>query len=343
MKLNLFKENGIHPQQIPEDREDLIRWFRKEARPLPWRASKDPYRIWISEVMLQQTTVTAVIPYFERFLKKFPRIQDLAEASLEEVYSVWSGLGYYSRARNLHQASRIFSVTGFPRHTEDLLKIPGLGPYTARAVASLAFNETVGVVDGNVIRVLSRKYGLDKEWWKNDCRRLYQSLADELAQCEDPSALNQGLMELGATLCTPKKVLCPLCPWRKSCVALNTKTIDSLPRPKPRKKTEYWVFEPVILTRKKSGKISIGLTREHQLPVLKKDLFLPGPAHFVSEKPKNFITKHNITHHEFFVSKLKTHRSATKDLEWIPLDELSGKSPSAFLKKILKASLETEL
>lgn len=293
--------------------------------------------------MLQQTTVTAVIPYFERFLNKFPQVHDLAEASLEDVYSVWSGLGYYSRARNLHKASQIFASQGFPPRAEDLLQIPGLGPYTARAVASIAFEEPVGVVDGNVIRVLSRKYGLHLDWWKNDARKLYQSLADELAQSETPSALNQALMELGATICTPKKVTCPLCPWRKSCVALKTKSIESLPRPKPRKKTEYWVYKPTLVTQKRSGKIWIGLTRSHGLPVLKKDLFLPGPAECVREKPKEFITKHSITHHEFFVSTVETSKKSIQPLEWVALEDLSGKSPSAFLKKILAAGLETKL
>ncbi len=334
-------------QTVAEDQKLILSWFKENSRRLPWRISRDPYRIWISEVMLQQTTVTAVIPFYERFLQKFPNVNSLAKASIEDVYSVWSGLGYYSRARNLHKAAQILAQQGFPHTSEELLKLPGLGPYTARAVSSLAFGERVGVVDGNVIRVLSRKYGVNVDWWNTQNKKLYQSRADELAQCDDPSTLNQALMELGATLCTPRKVTCILCPWQKSCVAFKTNTVDQLPRPKPRKAFESWVFEPIIYTRQQKGDLQIGLTLGHALPVLKKDLCLPGQAKKVLEKPKNFKLKHTITHHQIFISepiKAKSISSKFKQhqVEWHSLKDLRRKSPSILIQKILTSFLKTE-
>ena len=149
-------------KQFEKDRDSLITWYKENKRDLPWRnpqgsrGSKDPYRIWISEVMLQQTTVTAVIPFYEKFMNRFPKVQDLAQAKIEDVYEYWAGLGYYSRARNLHKAAQMFAENGFPKTAAELIEYPGLGPYTSRAIASLAFGEKVGVLDGNVIRVLSR-------------------------------------------------------------------------------------------------------------------------------------------------------------------------------------------
>lgn len=156
----------IIPASIAEDRASLVAWYQKNKRVLPWRKDRNPYRIWISEVMLQQTTVAAVVPFYERFLERFPTVDDLAKASIEQVYEVWAGLGYYSRARNLHKAAQSIFEHGFPQKAEQLIELSGFGPYTSRAVASLAFNEHVGVLDGNVIRVLTRRYGLDIPWWE---------------------------------------------------------------------------------------------------------------------------------------------------------------------------------
>lgn len=323
---------------LKQDQTLLANWFINNSRELPWRLSKDPYRIWISEVMLQQTTVAAVIPFYQRFLEAFPKVSDLAQASIEDVYAHWSGLGYYSRARNLHKAAQEFSKKGFPKTAQELINFPGIGPYTARAVASLAFGEKVGVVDGNVIRVLSRKYGIDVDWWKNENRHLYQSLADQLADHDDSSIINQGLMELGATVCTPKKTTCIICPWMKSCSAIQTKKVEFLPRQKPRKTMETWIFEPQLLTRKRADELEIGLTSEHGLPVLKNALFLPGLARKVLKKPKNFKVKHTITHHQIFISEIKTLSSQPHKIEWITQKDLTKKSPSILLQKILQAS-----
>ena len=165
----------------------LLPWYRENKRDLPWRKTRDPYCIWISETMLQQTTSRAVIPFYERFLTSFPTVHDLAKASEGKVMENWAGLGYYSRARNLHKAAKQISKMGeFPKEVDDLLALPGLGPYTARAVASIAFEKPAGVVDGNTIRVLSRFYDWKGEWWKTAGRLWVQETMDEWVQ-EEPA------------------------------------------------------------------------------------------------------------------------------------------------------------
>ncbi len=160
----------------------FLEWYRKNRRDLPWRHTRDPYSIWISETMLQQTTTQAVIPFYERFLKRFPDVRSLAAGRLEDVFEMWSGLGYYSRARNLHKAAKALAERRFPRRFEELIELPGFGPYTARAVASLAFGQEAGVLDGNVIRVLSRVHDLAEEWWKTSGRKKLQTLSDAWVQ-----------------------------------------------------------------------------------------------------------------------------------------------------------------
>lgn len=336
MNLNLNDESS----DAVKDQSALADWYLKNARELPWRISQDPYRIWISEVMLQQTTVTAVIPFYERFLAKFPTVHSLAAASIEDVYSVWSGLGYYSRARNLHKASLSFAGKGFPKNFSALMEMPGLGPYTARAVASLAFEEKVGVVDGNVIRILARKYGLATEWWKNKERDQFQLRADQLANHEKPSMMNQAMMELGATVCTPKKPLCVMCPWMKTCVAFAQKTVMELPLPKPRKSMEFWIYQPELHLKTEDQKTFIGLTSEHDLPFLKKNFLLPGAGKRVEKRPIEFQVKHTITHHHIFVLKAikaDSQNPPPRPLTWVEYDQASLQTPSILLKKILEA------
>jgi A/G-specific adenine glycosylase len=192
-------------------RADLLAWFSREKRDLPWRRTKDPYAIWISEIMLQQTRVAAAVPYFERFLRRFPTYQTLAEASEDDVLNYWAGLGYYHRARNMKKAATLMCELGnFPGNREAILKLPGVGDYTAAAVASIAFDLPHAVIDGNVRRVISRLFvsnaGLEK-------------LAGELLDHERPGDFNQAVMELGATLCLPKNPQCLLCPVAKMCQA----------------------------------------------------------------------------------------------------------------------------
>ncbi|WP_374075636.1 A/G-specific adenine glycosylase [Bdellovibrio bacteriovorus] len=313
------------------DHKQLTQWYKKNNRPLPWRENKNPYRIWLSEVMLQQTTVVAVIPYFEKFLKKFPTVQDLAKAPESEVLEAWAGLGYYSRARNLHKAAKALAENGFPQTAAELLELPGFGPYTSRAVASIAFGEKVGVLDGNVIRVLSRRYGLKLEWWNNKGREQLQNLSDELASLGQSDVVNQGLMELGATVCTPQKVTCMLCPWAATCVAREKNLVEKLPLKKPRKESEVWVWKPHVAIKDRK----VALVKNDYAPFLKGQMIFPGEISMEKNKPKAYDAKHNITHHDIFIQISQRKSIAGKNVEWVDLKELKKVNPSSLLQKVL--------
>ena len=212
----------------------LLAWYRRSHRPLPWRRTDDPYRIWVSEVMLQQTTVKTVMPYYESFLERFPTVSALAAAAEEDVLAAWSGLGYYHRARNLHRGAKHVAQHGgrFPRTLEGALGVPGVGLYTASAVLSIAYGVALPVVDGNVRRVFARLFALRGASWRKEGR--YYNRAEELLDTEAPGDWNQALMELGATVCTPRKPACPVCPVRAQCRALAEGLTERLPEAKAR-------------------------------------------------------------------------------------------------------------
>lgn len=325
--------------------QKLLPWYREVKRALPWRADRDPYRIWVSEVMLQQTTVTAVIPYFEKFVKRFPNVNALANAREDEVMELWAGLGYYSRARSLHKSAKAIAEIGsFPKTHIELLELPGFGPYTARSVASLAFGENVGVVDGNVIRVLCRLLDLDLEWWKAKDRETLQAAADQLAQARgdngqmvDPSDVNQALMELGATICTPQSPTCLLCPWLNNCGARKNDTISVRPRPKPRREAEIWLWEPEIYLRRDR---KVLLIQNDYAPFLRGHHIWPGKATRIKKKPTHFHYKGGVTHHEIYVTVARrtTLPKASKlspAALWISRDEMKTKVPSSLIRKAI--------
>lgn len=200
------------------DSAALLEWYRRHRRDLPWRGTRDPYRIWLSEVMLQQTRVETVRPFFASFLVRFPTVEALAEAPLDEVLAAWSGLGYYRRARFLHQAARVVAERGaFPSSLESLRALPGVGEYTAAAVASIAFGLAEPVLDGNVERVTARWLALAGDPKRGETRRALRGAAAELLDRDAPGDSNQALMELGATVCTPRQPKCPLCPVERTC------------------------------------------------------------------------------------------------------------------------------
>ena len=325
-------------KQFEKDRDNLIAWYNENKRVLPWRnptgsrGSKDPYRIWISEVMLQQTTVTAVIPFYEKFMSRFPTVKDLAKATIEDVYEYWAGLGYYSRARNLHKAAIQFAKNGFPKTAAELIEYPGLGPYTSRAIASLAFGEQVGVLDGNVIRVLSRKYGIQSNWWETKERQKLQDIADIMAKTDFNSEVNQGLMELGATVCTPKKVMCLMCPWKKDCVSSKKDLIGLIPTKREKEKFQIW--EWTFDVAEKDGKIYLESNTE--APFLKKLMLPPSKAKLVTAKPKKFDFKHGVTKYEIYVT-VKTTKAAQKPSTglWAKPSDISKVNPTSLMKKIL--------
>ncbi|WP_226035331.1 A/G-specific adenine glycosylase [Aquibacillus saliphilus] len=234
--------------KIEQFQNDLIHWFEKEQRILPWRKDKDPYKVWVSEIMLQQTKVDTVIPYFKQFIEKFPTLSDLADAEEQEVLKAWEGLGYYSRARNLQNAVREV-VTSYnskvPSETKQLGSLKGVGPYTKGAILSIAYDIPEPAVDGNVMRVLSRILLIDEDIAKQSVRNLFEQCVSQIISKDNPSAFNQGLMELGAVICTPRTPNCLLCPVQEHCQAYEAGRQDQLPvksKKKKQKTIPYHVF-----------------------------------------------------------------------------------------------------
>ena len=239
-------------------RRALLKWFDENARDLPWRRTSDPYAIWISEIMLQQTQVATAGPYYERFMRRFPTVEKLARARLDTVLKQWEGLGYYSRARNMHRAAQeiVARFDGrLPKTKDDLLTLPGIGAYTAGAVASIAFDRREPVVDGNVIRVLCRLCRIQDDPKKSGVQKRIWSLAEHLLPAARPGDFNQALMELGSEICLPRSPRCDLCPLSPMCQARLHGDQADLPVRSPKKKIPcYTVVVGVI---RKQGRILI--------------------------------------------------------------------------------------
>ena len=233
-------------------RRALLRWFRLHARRLPWRGLKSPYAVWVSEVMLQQTQVDTVIPYYRRFLRTFPAVKRLAQAPEERVLELWSGLGYYRRARNLHRAAqKIAGEFGgrFPSRYEPVRSLPGVGDYTARAILSIAFNQPYAVLDGNVGRVVARIEAIEGHVHQPAFRRAVAQALDGLLSRRQPGNFNQALMELGQTVCLPRSPRCAACPLQRWCRAYREGNPDSYPAPRPRRATERRYLATAIIRR----------------------------------------------------------------------------------------------
>src|SRR5947209_4681805 len=210
----------LSESEILEFRRELLAWFAVSKRNLPWRRTRDPYRVWISEIMLQQTRVAAVIPFYERFLERFPNVNSLAAAPEQDLLASWAGLGYYYRARNLQKAAQqVMDAGGFPSTYEGIRQLPGIGDYTAASVASISFDLPHAVVDGNVLRVLSRVLDDDTNIASVTGRKHFSLLAQQLLDRENAGAFNQAVMELGATICVPKNPQCLVCPVGELCRA----------------------------------------------------------------------------------------------------------------------------
>lgn len=317
----------------------LLDWFAVNARDLPWRHTRDPYAIWVSEVMLQQTQVRTVVPYWNRWMAALPSVPALAAAPPEQVLKLWEGLGYYHRARNLQKAARAIALQhqgAFPRRPEAVLALPGIGPYTAGAVCSLAFNLPTPVLDGNVTRVLTRLYGVRQRVDRASTRRRLAALAQALVSAaattrlsrgsggwrtrrvhEVPcGALNEALMELGAVICTPRQPRCPDCPLRRHCTAQQTGDAEALPR-KPRRpgtlERELFVFVGRrngrwLVRRRPSGGVNAGLwewpsieTAGHPTPLAAAQALL-GPG--LVATALCFVLEHSITRHRI---RLQVH------------------------------------
>ncbi|WP_372472965.1 A/G-specific adenine glycosylase [Capnocytophaga sp. ARDL2] len=210
----------------------LIEWYQQNGRILPWRETKNPYHIWLSEIILQQTRVAQGMDYYLRFVDKYPTLTDLASADLQEVLKLWQGLGYYSRARNLHHTAIDIKENyneKFPATFNEIQKLKGIGPYTAAAIASFAFDEKVAVVDGNVFRVLARFFGIFDDISLAKTRKIFQELGNDLIQNVNPALFNQAIMDFGATVCKPQNPLCNECVFTEKCFAYRKNKIEHLP------------------------------------------------------------------------------------------------------------------
>ena len=232
-------------------RKKLLAWFAQSQRDLPWRHTKDPYRIWLSEIMLQQTRVAAVIPYYNKFVERFPTVRALAEAPEEEVLRLWAGLGYYSRARNLQKAARQVVEkhnSRFPDGAEKALELSGIGQYTAAAILSIAYGKRLGVLDGNVARVLARLEAIRGDVRSNSRWRKLQHTANALLAPRAPGDWNQAMMELGATICTPRGPQCLLCPVAESCQARKRGLTEVIPEKRAKRANEQITLAAIALT-----------------------------------------------------------------------------------------------
>lgn len=336
----------------------LLDWYDYVKRNLPWREDTEPYKVWISEIMLQQTQVVTVVDYFNRFISKYPNVMALSKAEEADVFKLWEGLGYYSRAKNLIRCARIVvdDYNGlFPKTSEGLQKLPGIGPYTAGAVASIAFGERVPAVDGNVLRVIARLYLIDLPIDQTKNLAVFRDLTMVL-MTDRPGDFNQALMELGATICTPRKPNCKACPLSDNCTAYKSNTVEKYPNkpPKPSKRevdlgicivyngdellitknsnngllANLWAFPSVELDEPSTGEIQI-------TGWLEENFGISGTCVY-----KHFGRTHVFTHLKWkpilyflYVNDKISIEFPTS--EWTTLDRLNEKAlPTAFTKQI---------
>ena len=230
--------------------DTLVQWHQDNPRPHPWQADRDPYKIWLSEIILQQTRVAQGTPYYLKFVEHFPTVTDLAQADEDLVMSLWQGLGYYSRARNLHATAKNIAenMDGvFPNTYEEILKLKGVGPYTAAAISSFAFNLPTAVVDGNVIRVISRLFEIDEPVEDVKTKKKIQSIVDSMIVKAEPAIFNQAIMDFGATQCVAASPDCTICPFNKECKAYLNDRISELPRPKKKIKRSTRYFHYLVI------------------------------------------------------------------------------------------------
>ena len=278
----------------------LIKWYLQNKRDLPWRNTTNPYPIWLSEIMLQQTRVAQGMPYFLSFTTAFPTVFDLAKAEEEQVLKLWQGLGYYSRARNLHKTAQYIAteLNGiFPDNYNDLLKLKGIGEYTAAAIASFSYNEVVPVVDGNVFRVLSRYFDIETDIAQASAKKEFSALAFELIPKDNPAIFNQAIMEFGALQCVPKSPNCGICIFNESCAALQKKKVDQLPVKSKKVKVRNRYFNYIVASDENDNTIIQKRTAKgiwhnlYEFPLLETEK--EESFDFVSEQIQNEYFKGN--------------------------------------------------
>lgn len=316
--------------------KNLLQWAKENPRNLPWKDTADPYKIWLSEIILQQTRVAQGRPYYEKFAEKYPKVEDLANAPEDEVMRMWEGLGYYSRARNMHTTAKYiaFELKGkFPDTHKEILKLKGVGPYTAAAIASFAFELPHPVVDGNVYRVLARRFGVETPIDTTTGKKEFAMLAEELLDREKPSVYNQAIMDFGSLQCTPSNPDCETCPMQENCVAFYKGLISKLPlkSKKLKRTTRYFHYfmlqlpNGAFLLQKRIGK---GIWRNlYQFPLIEADKLMDFEVLQQTEEWQKLFTnqevtlkkiskpyKHQLTHQtiylQFFELQLKVNENS---------------------------------
>ena len=288
---------------------DLIQWYNENKRDLPWRKTRDPYKIWLSEVILQQTRVNQGLPYYLRFIENFPTITDLAKAEEDKVLRTWQGLGYYSRAKNLHKCAKIISEENggvFPKSSTELLKLPGIGPYTAAAIASFCFKETIAVVDGNVFRVLARYFGIDTNIASTQGAKEFKDLANAVISRSHPDSYNQAIMEFGATHCTPTNPSCDNCILAHSCYAYSNQAQKELPVKIKNTKVRDRYFYYIVYTS--NGKLGMTLRKKKDIWQGLYDFHLLEKEHKLSvDEAMELVQKKLKGHETIDISKEYKH------------------------------------
>lgn len=330
----------------------LINWYSNNKRELPWRETSNPYNIWLSEIILQQTQVKQGLPYYEEFVTQYPTVFDLAEASETSVLKLWQGLGYYSRARNLHATARHITTERngeFPDNYKDLLKLKGVGDYTASAIASIAFNEVAAVVDGNVYRVLSRYFGIETAINSTLGIKEFKALATSLIDKKQPATYNQAIMEFGALQCKPKNPNCTVCPLKNACVALQKNKVDSLPvkLKKTKVTTKYFNFlvcidaNNKVLFEKRTKK---GIWQNlYQFPLIESEKSLSAEEFQLLNLEDSFLKTtpfdYALYNEKAIVHKLSHQHLYTKfwiiEVEQLPEDAITVESLTAYPAPVL--------
>ncbi|MBT3338261.1 MAG: A/G-specific adenine glycosylase [Anaerolineae bacterium] len=321
---------------------ELLAWYRQNKRSLPWRDHPDPYAVWISEIMLQQTRVDTVIPYFERWMAKFPTVEVLARADEQAVLNLWEGLGYYSRARNLHRAAKLLVEehdAQLPEDTKNLMKLPGIGRYTAAAISSMAFGHDAAALDGNIRRVYARIFNVEEALGTTQAEKIFWSLAEDYLPKGDAGDYNQALMDLGATICMPRNPLCESCPISQDCEAYQLDIQDMRPVPKVKKAVPHHVHTAavivedgrVLLAQRPSKGLLGGMWEfpngrvdgdpaEGLADVIDKGFKLNVEIMNLLVEVRHAYTHFKVTEYVF---RCKLIRSSQKvNLRWVSLDEL---------------------
>lgn len=321
----------------------LLRWFAQYGRELPWRGIGDPYGIWVSEVILQQTRIDQGRDYWLRFMQRFPTVEALAAATQDQVLRLWQGLGYYSRARNMHAAARqVVAMGGFPRTIQGLHALKGVGDYTAAAVASMAFNLPAAAIDGNVYRVLARHFGIDEPINTTQGKHLFQALAQELLPEHQAADFNQALMDFGATWCTPRAPRCDDCPVAVTCDALHTGRVAQLPVKEKKLKVQERHLTYIYirhhgmtaLRRRPAGDIWQGLWE----PPLVEDAPLPDlgcPLAQLASGVKHVLT-HRILLADFYLAEPASRPTLPEEYQWIKEQDINDYALPRLVEKLLE-------